>query len=364
MSIKGSNLYTTVAKKATPSKREVDHAYIHGAKTKLDDFALGLFEYLLPLAPEAEFRIQLKNLYAKGMSIFASERKENTGQIVKKRGNTSGILKELCKNGELYVLNRVADHLHKLEIQEIFQTEIRSFLFSPLVVNKKCIGAIIVGNQQELFFTWDTQSQFLKIAHWATFLLEKTLYNDFKVDMLIKEKKQLEREVLLAREIHEVNIKLRESHAKVSAMLDGLTATISNSKFNWLPGYNSTDSRVAIFITKQLAAAFNDFPVMVWMKDVSHNFRFANKRFLTFWNVKDLTDLTEKNTATILPLRLNKIHGGHEQKILEEGIGVSSCEKFQTLDQAIWFDVIKSPVVDSEGKIIGLLAIAVERKKI
>lgn len=103
----------------------------------------------------------------------------------------------------------------------------------------------------------------------------------------------------------------------------------------------------------------NYIPQKVFRKDLDLTFTFANKSFYESLKVDHFTEVLGKKDADFYIEEHAKAFEKDDRKVIREKLTIEKKEKHQPRNEKepIWVKVVKTPVLDSEGEIIGIQAI-------
>ncbi|MFH0880075.1 MAG: response regulator [Lentisphaerota bacterium] len=115
-----------------------------------------------------------------------------------------------------------------------------------------------------------------------------------------------------------------------------------------------------------LTAIIENQPGLVWLKDVEGRFLAANLVFAQSCGRKSPQDVIGKTDLDVWPKDLAEQYRMDDEIVLCTGKPVAVEEKIFDQKEERWFETFKTPVVDSNGKVIGTTGFArdiTERKK-
>lgn len=95
-------------------------------------------------------------------------------------------------------------------------------------------------------------------------------------------------------------------------------------------------------------------PQNIFRKDTQGNFIFANQHFCKLLNVK-LPDIVGKTDFDFFPAELAEKYRRDDWRVLETGQAFTSIEEHETPEhERIYVQILKTPLYDANGRIIGL----------
>jgi PAS domain S-box-containing protein len=108
-------------------------------------------------------------------------------------------------------------------------------------------------------------------------------------------------------------------------------------------------------------------PVNIFRKDLEDRFSFANQRFCTILG-RALEDILGKSDFDFFPAELAKKYQEDDRRVMETRQPLEAVEEYEAADGGKrYVHVLKSPLVDSSGKVIGIQGLfwdETERKQV
>ncbi|NPA52658.1 MAG: EAL domain-containing protein [Aquificae bacterium] len=102
----------------------------------------------------------------------------------------------------------------------------------------------------------------------------------------------------------------------------------------------------------------NLFPELIWIKDNSLKYKYANKRFLEFFGIDSITDILDKPNIDFLDEEMAKTCIYGDMRAINTKEPYTSIEIFDKNGDKYYLEVTKVPIKDEKGDIIGILGIA------
>ncbi|MCB5190952.1 EAL domain-containing protein [Methylobacillus arboreus] len=101
------------------------------------------------------------------------------------------------------------------------------------------------------------------------------------------------------------------------------------------------------------SALIENFPFVVWIKDLNSKLLAANSAYARFAKVASQAELEGKTDFDLFPYAHAKAYVDGDKRVLESGLPFSSIEPFEALDGGRgWMEAYKSPMV-LDGKLVG-----------
>ncbi len=101
----------------------------------------------------------------------------------------------------------------------------------------------------------------------------------------------------------------------------------------------------------------NGTPDFITLQDKNLNYTFAGKAFCDYFNMNE-KDIIGKRDSDIFTQQQAEINAYESKQILETGLPLAKEITFKKAKEQKWFHVLKVPVYDQDGSIIGLLLTA------
>lgn len=99
-----------------------------------------------------------------------------------------------------------------------------------------------------------------------------------------------------------------------------------------------------------------NLPVCVLRKDLAGRFTFANRAYCEF-TARDPQEILGKTDYDLSPFEIARKFHEDDQIVIETGRQIRFVEMNKTDDRTFWVEVIKTPVVDARGRIVGAQAL-------
>ena len=115
-----------------------------------------------------------------------------------------------------------------------------------------------------------------------------------------------------------------------------------------------------------LKAIIENIPYLAWLKNLNSEFVLVNSSFSKFFNI-DSADIIGKNDYFLSEKELADKYIHDDQVIMKTGKQDFCEERIVGVDGTRWSETYKTPVLDSEGNVIGITGLArdiTERKQI
>lgn len=106
-----------------------------------------------------------------------------------------------------------------------------------------------------------------------------------------------------------------------------------------------------------LKSIMNGTPDFITLQDKNLNYTFAGKAFCDYFNM-DEKDIIGKTDSDIFTKQQAEINAYESKQILETGLPLAKEITFKRSQEQKWFHVVKVPVHDQDGSIMGLLLTA------
>jgi PAS domain S-box-containing protein len=103
-----------------------------------------------------------------------------------------------------------------------------------------------------------------------------------------------------------------------------------------------------------LSAIIENQPGMVWLKDTESRFLAVNHTCAWTCGHRQPEDMISRNDFDICPKDLAEKYRADDRQVMQSQKTFSVEEMIQTGDGRRWFETFKSPVLNSEGEIIGI----------
>jgi PAS domain S-box-containing protein len=113
-------------------------------------------------------------------------------------------------------------------------------------------------------------------------------------------------------------------------------------------------------------ALLDNFPFMVWLKDIQSRFLAVNRPLLATAGVADDYPYFGKTDLHLFPAELAEQYRADDQAVMESGQKRTTVELIGSLDQLRWHETYKAPVYDDNGNLLGTVGFArdiTERKQ-
>ncbi len=110
---------------------------------------------------------------------------------------------------------------------------------------------------------------------------------------------------------------------------------------------------------EQIGASILDlFPELIWIKDSSLKYKYANKSFLKFFGVKSFSKISNKLDIDFLSEDVAKTCLYGDMIVINTKKSFTGIEVIEKDSQKFYLEVNKIPITDEGGNIIGILGIA------
>ncbi len=108
-----------------------------------------------------------------------------------------------------------------------------------------------------------------------------------------------------------------------------------------------------------LETLLNNIPHMAWLKDTDQKYIAANKAFIEFFGCGSIESAVGKTDLELLPIDLALRCQAEDKKVMDLGECHVAEEKILLPnDEYCWFETIKTPIENSDGKIAGTVGIS------
>jgi PAS domain S-box-containing protein len=115
-----------------------------------------------------------------------------------------------------------------------------------------------------------------------------------------------------------------------------------------------------------LRALLDNQPHLAWLKDCEGRFLAVNQAFAQACGQPGPDAVVGKTDRDVWPLDLAEAYRADDNAVMASGVQKMVEEQIAEVDGTRWFETYKSPVIDTEGKIVGTTGIArdiTERKR-
>jgi PAS domain S-box-containing protein len=108
-----------------------------------------------------------------------------------------------------------------------------------------------------------------------------------------------------------------------------------------------------------LETLLNNIPHMAWLKDNDQQYIAANKAFIEFFGCDSIESAVGKTDLELLPIDLALRCQAEDLKVMDSGeCHVAEEKVLLPNDEYCWFETIKTPIENSDGKIAGTVGIS------
>ncbi len=209
-------------------------------------------------------------------------------------------------------------------------------------------GSLVEVNQAYLDIIGYTRKEALRLSYWD--LTPKKYAKD--------EARQLRSMELTGKYGPYTKEYIRKTGERVDVMLTGAVVTGADGvKRIWSLVENITERKRSEELLKQreayLTAIVDNQSGMVWLKDKESRFLAVNQVFAKMAGKKKPEDVVGKTDLDFWPPEMAKGYRADDRKVMRSRKSVSVEELISEKGVARWHETFKTPVFDSDGKVIG-----------
>jgi PAS domain S-box-containing protein len=102
-----------------------------------------------------------------------------------------------------------------------------------------------------------------------------------------------------------------------------------------------------------LRSMLDNFPYLVWLKDVDGRFLAANQIFAEACGQPDIDAVIGKTDLDVWPREMAERYRADDRRVMDSGQKQSVEEIISEHDGDIWFETFKSPIFDAQGRVLG-----------
>ncbi|MEI6171951.1 MAG: PAS domain S-box protein, partial [bacterium] len=111
---------------------------------------------------------------------------------------------------------------------------------------------------------------------------------------------------------------------------------------------------------RHLRALIDNFPFLVWMKDIEGRFLAVNRAFASACDVGDPMHLAGKSDLDVWPSDLAESYRADDRSVMESRERKTVEEEVVDQGSRKWFETFKAPVVDGSGDLLGTVGYSKE----